>query len=60
MGSDTPALVSRLTEMNHRLREELKLRDGVMRAEGLVQWLSDDGMGEDNNDVWDWDGNNDK
>ena len=33
-----------------------------MRAEGLVQWLSDDvdAMGEDNNNIWDWDGNNDK
>jgi len=37
-------------------------RDGALRAREMVKWLSDEGdtMGEDNNDVWDFDGNNDE
>ena len=40
----------------------LEFKDSVIRAAGLVEWLlEDDGpMGKDNNDVWDWDGNNDE
>ena len=33
----------------------------VLRANRLREWeeMEDEPMGEDNNDVWDWDGNND-
>ena len=42
------------------------MKDQILRAHRLVEWLEfeerpfDKGnlMGEDNNDVWDWDGNN--
>ena len=38
------------------------VRDGALRAREMVEWLSDkgDAMGEDNNNVWDFDGNNDE
>ena len=38
----------------------VELRAGMMRAGRMVAWLSSDGMGEDNNIIWDWDGNNDE
>ena len=38
----------------------VELRARMMRAGRMVAWLSNDGMGEDNNDIWDWDGNNDE
>jgi len=35
------------------------LKDQILQAGWMVGWLSmEDGpMGEDNNDMWDWDGN---
>ena len=56
-------MVVRIMELRERCRqrdEELALLDSVVRAAGYVQWLVDDDahMGEDNNNVWDWDGNN--
>ena len=34
-------------------------REGALRSSGLVEWLVEDGpMGNNNNDVWDWEGNN--
>jgi len=50
-------------EVNHLLKEELRLVDGLTRACKTVHWLSDDDggdMGVDSNDVWDFEGNNDK
>jgi len=42
----------------------LEFRDSVLRAAGFVEWLVEDNdldslMGEDRNDVLDWDSNND-
>jgi len=55
-------LMQRLSEENRCQQEELESKDGVFHASGIVKWLVDkDGpMGEDNNDVLDWDGNNNK
>jgi len=44
------------------------MKDQILQAHRLVEWLDfeeepfDEGrlMGEDSNDVWDWDGNNAK
>jgi len=49
-----------------RLRAEVEMKDRILQAHRLVEWLEfeeepfDEGklMGEDSNDVWDWDGNN--
>ena len=49
-----------------RLRAEVEMKDRILQAHRLVEWLEfeegpfDKGnlMGEDSNDVWDWDGNN--
>jgi len=41
----------------------LEFKDSVLRVAGFVKWLVEDGdalMGEDRNDVLDWDSNNDK
>jgi len=47
-------------EENCCQQEELDSRDGILHASRLVEWLEDkDGpMGNNNNDVWDWDNNN--
>jgi len=49
-----------LRERCCRRDEDLELSDSIVRALGYVQWLMDDDvpMGEDNNDIWDWDENN--
>jgi len=63
MGSGIPALVSHLMEANRLLKEELRLVDRLTRGCKTVHWLSDDDggdMGVDSNDVWDFEGNNDK
>ena len=52
--------------MVSRLRAEVEMKDRILQAHRLVEWLDfEEGpfdesrlMGEDNNDVWDWDGNN--
>jgi len=38
----------------------LEFKDSVLRAAGYVEWLvdDDDPMGEDRNDILDWDNNN--
>ena len=39
----------------------LEFKDSILRAAGYVEWLVEDDedlMGEDRNDVLDWDGNN--
>jgi len=38
------------------------MKDQILWASQMVEWLSmEDGpMGVDNNDMWDWDGNNDE
>jgi len=44
---------------NRRQQEELESQDRVLRAGRFVKWLVEDGpMGDDNNEVWDWEGNN--
>ena len=48
-------LARRLLEENRRLQDELEGREGALRSSGLVEWLVE---GDDNNDVWDWEGNN--
>jgi len=48
-----------------RLRAKVEMKDRILQAHMLVEWLDfeeelfDKGrlMGEDSNDVWDWDGN---
>ena len=47
-------------EENCHQQEELENRDRVPRASGLVEWLveEDGSMGDNNNDIWDWDSNN--
>ena len=59
---DRSVLVFQLAHVIRSQREELLARDGALRARGMVEWLSDEGgaMGEDNNDVLDFDGNNDE
>jgi len=52
-------LTRRLLEENHRLQDELESREGALHSSGLIEWLVEDGpMGGDNNEVWDWEGNN--
>jgi len=49
-----------------RLRAKVEMKDQILQAHRLVEWLEfeeepfDKGklMGEDSNNVWDWDGNN--
>jgi len=41
----------------------LEFKDSVLHVAGFVKWLVEDDdalMGEDRNNVLDWDGNNDK
>ena len=48
--------------MVSRLKAEVVMKDCILEAHRLVEWLSmEDGpMGINNNNIWDWDGNNDK
>ena len=61
----TDAVVSVLVDTlqeEHRCRQEgIAMMKEILQANRLVEWMEmEDGlMGEDNNDVWDWDGNND-
>jgi len=43
---------------NRRQQEELESQDRVLYAGRFVEWLVEDGpMGDNNNEVWDWEGN---
>ena len=44
-----------------RHKAETAMMREVLRANRLRKWeeMEEGPMGEDNNDVWDWDGNND-
>jgi len=41
-------------------KAELEMKDMILQANRLVEWvaMADGPNGSDNNDVWDWDGNN--
>ena len=52
-----------LSILEQRLREELEMNEGEREVHAFVNWLLEDDeewMGEDQNDVLDWDGNNDE
>ena len=55
------ALVDTLQEEHQRHQKGITMMKEILQANHLVKWMEmEDGpMGEDNNDVWDWDGNND-
>ena len=59
---DRSVLVFQLAHVIRLQQGELMARDGALRAREMVEWLSDEGdaMGEDSNDIWDFNGNNDK
>ena len=49
--------------MEQRLRAELEMSEAERIAHIFVGWLVEEDdygwMGDDENDIWDWDGNND-
>ena len=54
------ALVDALQEEHQHRQEGIAMMKEILQANCLVKWIEmEDGpMGEDNN-MWDWDGNND-
>ena len=55
------ALVETLRVERCRREAGMAMMREVLRANRLHEWeeMEEGLMGEDNNDVWDWDGNND-
>ena len=53
-----------LSIMEQRLRAELEMSEAERIAHIFVGWLVEEDdygwMGDDENDIWDWDGNNDE
>ena len=51
-----------LQEEVHHHKAELEMKDMILQANRLVEWvaMADGPNGSDNNDVWDWDNNNAK
>ena len=49
-----------LIDLCHQRDRMLEFKDSILREVGYVEWLVDDDnlMGEDRNDVLDWDNNN--